>query len=1325
VPGGAYAEFVTARDNPARLNGSELLKVFADSLKKIHEDAGAPSVRVLDRISRNIGKRYSHSTFSEKIRGNSAPDWRFVETFVRVCAIYAGRDERQVDLGGLKRDHGILLQQLAALRNEGREQSRGVAAARAELAKIPADADFIKKRSSYLEALRGRYRDLAHTDILAQGSGMPLPLMPLRETFVPQSLRAQSSETELPREVRRRLAAQGRLNGQDAPEDVDREQLNRELRAYADSPRLSVLDVICEPVNRQILVLGAPGAGKSTLAAYLILALADLAAPDAPSADGHPLAGLAGYLPLLLELRTYEPHAQRIPGADAASDGEAAPGEVLAILEEIGHPHLPGHPGLSRQVLEPYLADGGKALIIFDGLDEVFDKKQREHVKWGIFNFAERYKGVRVLVTSRSTGYEQEIRWFAGHDFRSFMLQDLDKEQQIPEFARRFYHSAYPDSPAKAAALADRLNAAVSGAPALEELAGNPMLLTTLALALLGHGVPLPHKRGAVLKHLIDVLVDLWDADKPAADHRPPVRGLSELEPLDADAKRALLGLVARRIQRGGPGAGGLRGNFLSGRELRKVFIEYRLPTPEQLSPSPGRERGPEQGHPPEQVQRAKNFANALVDQLRKRNYILAEFGEDTFGFVHRALLDYLTAEDVTTQFHGREIEPPYIDDLFRTHSTAPEWQDVLLLLTGMLPQSSAERAMVIILTCNPLWCLGSDPLPRHVLLAIRCLGEVSQYLHKMPALSRAVVDALTALLETVSGPADYPLADELAQALERDVLPVLARLGPDWAGRRNYETWYLARGQFLGGDAPGFAAIAAARIYVALIGRDDQARKRLLALAGSADSVLLRGAALEALAGSWCNEPEMAELITTAAVDDKLDWYVRREAVRALAAGRPGDQATARLLRGCVEGDQAPEVRGAALRWLAAAWRTAETTPILLRTVGLNHAELPEVRAVAVAELAAGWHDEQTRAWLLDRADATSEDARVRAAAAEALAAGWRDQRTRHWLRGHTEGADERQPRVRLAAVHGLAAGWPDEPDTVALLMAKAIVGGDDDPAVRQAAVEALAAGRCEDQKVARWVRDRIEAEPDSGVRCVMAQALAAYWRDEATVARLRMLAEDRDWCVRAIAIRAVADVQADQRQADSGLPGWLRERAARDKNVTPYVRQVALSAAAAGWPDDRKTAPWLRERAADAKEDLDVRGAALQALAARWPDEETLALLRTIGEGDARTVALRQVAIRLVATIWRDQPRTQPWLSERAADDSLAVRRTALQLLAADTEWHDDPVTVALLRTTSVDGKSPEMRQAALRVLAAGWHDDATISSWVRDVRSHHQTG
>src|SRR5205814_1009873 len=57
-----------------------------------------------------------------------------------------------------------------------------------------------------------------------------------------------------------------------------------------------------------------------------------------------------------------------------------------------------------RDALE-YLLLNGRAVVIFDGLDEVFDIGARTNAIEAIHGFAHRYPNTPVLVTSRGVGY--------------------------------------------------------------------------------------------------------------------------------------------------------------------------------------------------------------------------------------------------------------------------------------------------------------------------------------------------------------------------------------------------------------------------------------------------------------------------------------------------------------------------------------------------------------------------------------------------------------------------------------------------------------------------------------------------------------------------------------------------------------------------------------------------------------------------------------------------------------------------------------------------------------------------------------------------------
>ena len=105
--------------------------------------------------------------------------------------------------------------------------------------------------------------------------------------------------------------------------------------------------------------------------------------------------------------------------------------------------------GLPRDVLDAYLRGDGRAVVMFDGLDELFDPAQRDDTARRIAAFAAAYPQVRVIVTSRVIGYQRAV--WDGAGFGVHTLQDLDPDQ-IAGFVHRWYGMAYATDPARSTA---------------------------------------------------------------------------------------------------------------------------------------------------------------------------------------------------------------------------------------------------------------------------------------------------------------------------------------------------------------------------------------------------------------------------------------------------------------------------------------------------------------------------------------------------------------------------------------------------------------------------------------------------------------------------------------------------------------------------------------------------------------------------------------------------------------------------------------------------------------------------------------------------------
>ncbi|MEQ9368611.1 MAG: NACHT domain-containing protein, partial [Coleofasciculus chthonoplastes F3-SA18-01] len=393
-------------------------------------------------------------------------------------------------------------------------------------AKINPDFNITK----YQEGLRERYSNLNLSSL--DTTGCAYNQLKLWRLFIPQNVRQVHQGLpqvyELPKEHQRRLRESHLLDA-----DVSLEDLTEYKQVYSQQSIRPIGEIINDKDNYPYLViLGDPGSGKSTLLQYLALDWANSTPNDA---NFHPI-------PLLIELRTY------MRNRDA--------GQCKNFLEFFHDSsgivcHLNQH-----QLVEQLQA--GNALVMFDGLDEVFAPGKREDVITDIHRFTNDYPDVRVIVTSRVIGYKpQRLR---DAQFYHFMLQDLE-ESQVKEFITRWHDLTFTNQVDKQRKQ-ERLQRAIDTSKAIRELAGNPLLLTMMAI--LNRNQELPRDRPELYNQASRVLLHQWDVERALVEHQQ-----LEIQTIDYKDKQAMLRQVAYQMQ---AAEKGLAGNLIAADELEGIL---------------------------------------------------------------------------------------------------------------------------------------------------------------------------------------------------------------------------------------------------------------------------------------------------------------------------------------------------------------------------------------------------------------------------------------------------------------------------------------------------------------------------------------------------------------------------------------------------------------------------------------------------------------------------------------------------------------------------------------------------------------------------------
>ena len=347
-----------------------------------------------------------------------------------------------------------------------------------------------------------RDRDLA----VAAKSGDPKQLLALRESEYRQKVAAQFGSIELRGiQVNHRVILD--LENVYVPLHLEEMSPVVEQKISLLSVRRPIFKVLQE--HRQIVVLGAPGSGKSTLVSYL----ASLAATGPPQTSWPERV-----LPFVITVRQIK-------------DADLTPKWFATQLE------------LELDVVAAALSEE-RVLLLIDGFDEA-PETLRLQLAASLLRFVKDHPRIPVVVTSRPAGSAGTV--MAGlNGFEPFQLLDLS-EDEVNTFVDKWCLAAEQSSRSNHAEAASQANAAASDLKSriarsgpVKRIAVNPLLTTILCVVHRFLGRTIPEHRITLYEKCTDALLYEWDRAKFPKD--------AAVGELDANQKRVLLRRVASTL---------------------------------------------------------------------------------------------------------------------------------------------------------------------------------------------------------------------------------------------------------------------------------------------------------------------------------------------------------------------------------------------------------------------------------------------------------------------------------------------------------------------------------------------------------------------------------------------------------------------------------------------------------------------------------------------------------------------------------------------------------------------------------------------------------
>ena len=439
---------------------------------------------------------------------------------------------------------------------------------------------------------------------------------------------------------------------------------------------LSALEAIT--TQPQLVFLGDPGGGKSTLTRRLAGLLAAVAQADLDAEATDWLKQLEDHLgrwllPVRIVLSRWAAHLpDATPGvADDLID------ECLRLLGQTAK--LPGE-RQKEHFTARLTAPKPTVLLLLDGLDEVADEQKRPRLLAAVRHFCARYAAVPLIVTCRIRPWQAWEKAGQALPLPTFTLAPLT-QAGIARFVERWHAELVRMEiyPPPAAVLAQtRLQQALADPTRseLREMAGTPLLLTMMARVNYSKG--LPNSRAALYEEYVRQL--LWEWERQKLDDRGQPTSLQLLLQQDGVSATSLERALAQLAY--------------------QVHAQHAHRDTVDIARSQVRD-ALERIHPGAEAAKAA-WAVQVLRLLDDRSGLLYSVDDQTYQFSHRTLQEYLAARwlatgDFLSKFKAKIDQEPWREAVFLALgfqvAVQSEYDNALSVIYELLPEAPATDA--------------------------------------------------------------------------------------------------------------------------------------------------------------------------------------------------------------------------------------------------------------------------------------------------------------------------------------------------------------------------------------------------------------------------------------------------------------------------------------------------------------------------------------------------------------------------------------------------------------------------------------------------------